>query len=304
MRRFLPVILLLSASALRAQPLPNELLWCIIRPQQADTSYLYGTMHSTDERAFTHVAAVHAVLPRCATVAGELDISGAGNVALALMDRLLLPAGSDLPSLYTRRQWKRLEPALRRELGPLMAPMMQRMKPFFILASLSQGAMAADRPRMLDDALMEEGRTHNKRVIGLETVAEQMAALDAIPLPEQARMLYDQVLGKGGSDDLDALHDAYAAQDLERIGRLTNEASTASATFGKALITDRNRILVQRMDSVMNADGSALFLIGAAHLPGPEGILAGLQARGLLVQPAGTPPPAIQAPVRRAPHLE
>ncbi|MEZ4755747.1 MAG: TraB/GumN family protein [Flavobacteriales bacterium] len=304
MRCFIPVLLLLSASALCAQPLPNELLWYIVRPQDADTSYLYGTMHSTDERAFTHVTAVRQVMPHCATVAGELDISGAGNVALSFMDRLLLPTGSDLASLYTRRQWKRLEPALRQELGPLMAPMMQRMKPFFILASLSQGDMAADRDRMLDDALMEEGRTLHKRVIGLETVAEQMAALDAIPLADQARMLYDHVLCKGGGEDLDALHDAYAAQDLERIGRITNEASSASAMFGKALITDRNRILVQRMDSVMMVDGSALFLIGAAHLPGPEGLVEGLRARGLVVRPVGPRPPSSVAPLRRAPHLE
>lgn len=247
-------------------------------------------MHSTDERAFGHVADAQAVLSRCTTVAGELDLSGTGNMALALMDRLLLPEGSTLSALYTPRQWKRLEPALRAELGPLMAPMMQRMKPFFILATLSQGDMAADRPRMLDDALMQEGRALGKRVVGLETVDEQMAALDAIPLHEQARLLHDHVLGNKRGDDLDALHDAYAAKDLERIRRLTNEASTVSAAFEKALITDRNRILVQRMDSVMGADGRVLFLIGAAHLPGPEGLIDGLRAMGHRVQPVGAQP--------------
>jgi uncharacterized protein YbaP (TraB family) len=285
MRCLLSALVILGCNALCGQPMVNALLWRIVPSSQADTSYLYGTMHSTDDRAFRHVADAQAVLPRCATVAGELDLGGAGNVALSLMDRLMLPSGSSLGSLYTPRQWRRLEPVLRAELGPLMAPMMQRMKPFFILATLSQGDMAADRPRMLDDALMQEGRGLGKRVVGLETVDEQMAALDAIPLDEQARLLYDHVMGDERGDDLDALHDAYAVKDLERIRRLTNEASTASAAFGKALITDRNRILVQRMDSVMRADGRALFLVGAAHLPGPEGLVNGLRALGHQVQP-------------------
>ena len=302
MRCILSASVLLCCSALYGQPITNALLWRIVPVSHADTSYLYGTMHSTDERAFGHVADAQAVLSRCTTVAGELDLSGTGNMALALMDRLLLPEGSTLSTLYTPRQWKRLEPALRAELGPLMAPMMQRMKPFFILATLSQGDMAADRPRMLDDALMQEGRALGKRVVGLETVDEQMAALDAIPLHEQARLLHDHVLGNKRGDDLDALHDAYAAKDLERICRLTNEASTVSAAFEKALITDRNRILVQRMDSVMGADGRVLFLIGAAHLPGPEGLIDGLRAMGHRVQPVGAQPGGVaEQAIKRGP---
>jgi uncharacterized protein YbaP (TraB family) len=306
MRCLLPVALVLFAGTLGAQTLPAALLWRIVPAQGGDTSFLYGTMHSTDDRAYTHVAMVQEVLPRCAIVAGELDLSGAGNVALGLMDRLMLPAGTELKSLYSRKQWKRLEPALRDRLGAMMAPMMGRMKPFFILATLAQGDMAADHARMLDDALMEDGRKLNKRVIGLESVEEQMAALDAIPLDEQARLLYDHVLGDGSSDDLDALHDAYAMQDLDRIWRLTNEATTASAAFEKALLTDRNHLLVHRMDSVMAKDGSALFLIGAAHLPGPKGLLEGLRERGhtvVPVLPVSTTAPRPRS-TRRAPHLE
>lgn len=306
MRRLLPLVLALLAGTLGAQSIPAALLWRIVPVQGGDTSFLYGTMHSTDDRAFRHVAMVQEVLPRCATVAGELDLNGAGNVALGLMDRLMLPAGTELKRLYSPKQWKRFEPALREQLGAMMAPMMGRMKPIFILATLSQGDMAADHARMLDDALMEDGRTLDKHVIGLESVEEQMAALDAIPLDEQARLLHDHVLGDGSSDDLDALHDAYAVQDLDRIWRLTNKAATASTAFEKALLTDRNKVLVHRMDSVMASDGNALFLIGAAHLPGPDGLIEGLRARGhalLPVLPAsGTVP--VQRSTRRAPHLE
>ncbi len=307
--RVLPALsALLLPAALAAQNLPKALLWSVVHPERPDTSFLYGTMHSTDERAFRFEARVQAVMPRCATVAGELDLSQSPNASLAVMGRLLLPAGQDLESLYSKKEWKRLEPVLKERLGPLVA-MVSRMKPFFVMATLMEGDMASDRERMLDDALMEHARTIDRRVIGLETMDEQIAAIEAIPLAEQADMLYDHLVGKQGADDLDAMHDAYAEQELERLWTITSSSTGPTVVMEKVLLTDRNRVMVHRMDSVITADTTALFLLGAAHLPGPEGLLEGLRAKGYVVAPvAGVAPvmPA-QQPLdrpRKSPHQE
>jgi uncharacterized protein YbaP (TraB family) len=299
---------LLLPAALSAQTLPKALLWSVVHPDRPDTSFLYGTMHSTDDRAFRHEAVVQAVMPRCATVAGELDLSESQTASLALMGRMMLPAGQDLESLYSKKEWKRLEPVLKERLGPFVA-MVGRMKPFFILATLMEGDMASDRERMLDDALMEHARSLDLRVIGLETIAEQMNALDAIPLAEQADMLYEQLLAPKGSEDLDAMHDAYADQDLERLWAITSSSTGPTVVMEKVLLTDRNRVMVHRMDSVIIADTTALFLLGAAHLPGPEGLLVGLRAKGYVVAPVvgGAPVIPTQQPLdrpRKSPHQE
>jgi hypothetical protein len=307
--RVLPALsALLLPAALAAQNLPKALLWSVVHPERPDTSFLYGTMHSTDERAFRFEARVQTVMPRCATVAGELDLSQSPNASLALMGRMLLPAGQDLESLYSKKEWKRLEPVLKERLGPLAA-MVGRMKPFFVMATLMEGDMAGDRERMLDDALMEHARTLDRRVIGLETMDEQIAAIEAIPLAEQADMLYDHLVGKQGADDLDAMHDAYAEQDLDRLWAVTSSSTGPTEEFQRILLTDRNRVMVQRMDSVMRADTTALFLIGAAHLPGSDGLLEGLKAQGYSVAPAPMAMPVIPAEQphdrpRRSPHQE
>lgn len=298
----------LLPAALAAQALPKALLWSVSHPDRPDTSFLYGTMHSTDDRAFRHQAAVQAVMPRCATVAGELDLSQSPTASLALMGRMMLPPGQDLESLYSKKEWKRLQPVLQERLGPMVA-MVGRMKPFFILATLMEGDMATDHERMLDDALMEHARSLDLRVIGLETMAEQMNALDAIPLEEQADMLYDQLLAPKGSEDLDAMHDAYADQDLERLWAITSSSTGPTVVMEKVLLTDRNRVMVHRMDSVITADTTALFLLGAAHLPGPEGLLEGLRAKGYVVAPVAGGAPVIppQQPLdrpRKSPHQE
>ena len=301
----LPVFLAcLLPLALFAQAWPKALLWTVVPPAGRDTSYLFGTMHSTDDRAFGQLVPVQQVMTRCATVAGELDLQGQDNLALSLMGRLMLPADTELKDLYTRRQWKRLQPALNDRLGPLSV-MMGRMKPFFILATLMDGDMASDRERMLDDALLEHGRELGKRVIGLESVLEQMNALDAIPLNEQAELLYAHLLEPSEGEDLSTMHQAYADQDLDRLWTLTNAASTGSLAFEKALITDRNRVMVQRMDSVITIDSTALFLIGAAHLPGPDGLIMGLRALGYDVEPAEVKMNVSPADrPKRGPHLE
>ena len=52
LRKLAPCIILFSTSLIKAQKLPNTLLWKISGNGLHKPSYLYGTMHLTDERLF------------------------------------------------------------------------------------------------------------------------------------------------------------------------------------------------------------------------------------------------------------
>ena len=54
-------------------PLPHSLLWRIQASGTSAASYLYGTVHSKDDRAFQFGDSVLPALDRCAIAAGELD---------------------------------------------------------------------------------------------------------------------------------------------------------------------------------------------------------------------------------------
>jgi uncharacterized protein len=56
-----------------------------------------------------------------------------------------------------------------------------------------------------------------------------------------------------------------------------------TATFDRALIQDRNHVMAHRMDSLLT-QRRCFFAIGAAHLPGHEGVLALLRQLGYRVE--------------------
>lgn len=283
MRTALILLFSLQAVASLAQELAKTLLWRIETEDHAP-SYLYGTVHSKDERAFQFTDSVLPALRRCELVAGELDLDAQMSGTMDVMNVMLLPNGQRLEDLYRRKEMKVVESALRERLGPLHG-MFARVKPLFIMAMLTEGSMNEDRTEMLDDHLLRLARDNGQRVAGIETIEEQLAAMDAIPIKEQARMLLDQIQSDEQADGLDALLEAYVAQDLDAIMAMVEKGWMMEHTLETALLTTRNATMVMRMDSIMRSGTSSFFLIGAAHLPGPTGTIQGLRDMGHVVRP-------------------
>lgn len=283
-----------AAAVLGAQPGDKALLWTISRPGVENVSYVYGTVHSKDDRAFVFVDGVERAMRSVNTVAGELDLNQAGQQATALMGRMMMPDGGRLQDLYSKKEWSLVDAYLKAELG-FMAPLVQRMKPFFVMSTLTEQAMGGTRPQVLDDHLMKHARAQGHRTIGLESIDEQLRAMDVLSLNEQAQLLLQHVKENGQRKLLEEMMDAYVQQDLATLMRVSAESGSMPPKLEKALLTDRNQTMAHRMDSVVRADGSAMFLVGAAHLPGLDGVLQLLAAKGYAVSPASiaaasTPP--------------
>lgn len=267
-----------------SQTTPRTLLWRISGQELAEPSFLYGTVHSRDERAYLFTEMVEQYMDSVATVAGELDLEEAKRQGLRLMTAMMMPDGKRLEDLYRKKEWKVVEAGLQEKLGTASA-MVMRMKPFLVLATLTEAGMEQDRDLMLDDHLLRRSKADEHRVIGLETMDEQLRALDVLTLEEQADLLLEHFRNGGYDGEMEAMMTAYAAQDLDALMEVAQASSTMPAKVEKSLIQDRNKVMAHRMDSVMRVDGSAIFLIGAAHLPGEEGIMELLRARGYAVDP-------------------
>ncbi len=290
MKRTLAGLLLAVPVWTWGQEPANSLLWSISGKGLPATSYVYGTVHSKDERAYAFVDGVEDVIRGVNTVAGELDLNATRSSAAAMMGRMMLPDDKKLQDLYKKKDWVKVDAYLKAEMG-FMAPMVQRMKPFFVMATLTETLMGGSRPKVVDEYLMNHAKANAHRTIGLETLEEQLAAMDALPIKDQAAMLLEHVERDGDRGALERMLDAYTAQDLALLMTITEESGTMPEAMEKALLTDRNAVMVHRMDSVMRADASAMFLIGAAHLPGASGVLQLLRAQGYTVEAMPMPDP-------------
>jgi uncharacterized protein YbaP (TraB family) len=145
--------------------------------------------------------------------------------------------------------------------------------------------LSEDSSDFLDEYLMKKAKNGKKEIIGIETIEEQVKALDLIPLREQAKMVLEMIepdttKPEGSIDDL---VDIYARGDLDAI-YMFYKKEDLSNTFNAALITDRNRRMADRIDSIMKK--KTLFTaVGALHLPGDEGVINLLRKKGYTLTP-------------------
>ncbi|MFT3885316.1 MAG: TraB/GumN family protein [Flavobacteriales bacterium] len=273
---------------LHAQGTPKALLWRIQGPGLARSSYLAGTMHSRDSRAFTHAGPMLDAIDSCDVVAGELDLSALGADAERLRTKLFMPPGTGLADLLPKRKLKRVDAALKEELGA-MKGMFARFRPIYLAMMLSEKAQRADSALVLDQYLQERAQRSGREVMGIESAEEQLAAIDALPLQEQADMLYRTVREEFHRKGTDPLLLAYEAQDLDRLLALTRTNDRAGQLLEHTLIDSRNRVMAQRMADLMAGGRACLFAIGAAHLPGGTGVIALLREKGYRVEPVVAP---------------
>ena len=281
MRRLFFLIFWLFPLLLAAQGEYRALLWQVTRPGMKDTTYLFGTMHTRDARAFQFGPEVSRAFVGADIVAGELDMEETQRLDQSVMNAMFLPKGSSLDKLYNKRDYKEVIGTLKEKLGPV-APICTKIKPFYTIALLNEAELGNDSAIVLDAWFQLKAQEAGKPVVGLETVTEQIEAVERIPLKVQARMLLEAVrtdIRSGSNAGLEA----YLAQDLDA---LIAEVETVRlpADADKALLQDRNLRMTERLEKHMRGHG-VFVAVGAAHLPGEYGLIDRLRRLGYTVLP-------------------
>jgi len=122
-------------------------------------------------------------------------------------------------------------------------------------------------------------------ILELETIDQQLAVLTSPPLPVQDEMLAETVEQMGTIEPIiSSMIVAWLAGDEREFRRLfdleSGDAPEVQA-FMRRLLEDRNVGMVEKIVGYLQTPGTTFVLVGAAHLTGPEGIVALLEARGL-----------------------
>ena len=163
-------------------------------------------------------------------------------------------------------------------------------KPWFMGMNLAVGAMTAAglNPSLgLDQHFMQRAAADGKPVSGLETVLEQLGALDNSPLEEQAQML-DEALGPPAEmrKKLMELLDIWRSGDDTRLVDMINgEMIDKTPQMYVLLNRDRNLKWLPQVSAMLDSgEGTHLVIVGAMHLIGEDGLVQMLRAQGIDVQ--------------------
>lgn len=281
----LVALLAVAPAAAPAQPAAKRatfeqgLLWRVERAGGAP-SFLFGTLHHDDERVIRVAPQVQRAFDRSKRFAVELIDD---EQALARFRRAMLRKAPLLPALLGEGDWPRYDERLAAHGMPAEAR--PNLKPWAALLILVQ---PQESPGIvLDKLLLVEARNRGKDIVALETIDEQIAAMDDLPEPSQLALLrhaeanYERIQQSFG-----ALRDAYLARDLGAIWRLNldmmageGQIDLHNARFLDSLLYQRNQRFAERLVPLLER-GAAFAAFGALHLYGPRGVPALLAARG------------------------
>lgn len=258
-----------------------------------EPSYLLGTMHLTDPRVLKMPAGAQEAFKTAKTVVIEsdeiLDEKKAAMALLAKPELTMFTDGSTITGLLGKEESAKLETGLKTR--GISLGLVERMKPWMIASFVSlpacEMARKSEGVAFLDKKIAEDAVASGKQLKGLETMAEQLQAMNELPVKFHLRALIETLdLGDRMNDITATMLDLYTKGEIGMIVPMLN-AATADvdgsksdyAAFEQRIVIDRNHVMASRAGPSFE-QGATFMAVGALHLPGKEGVVQLLRDQG------------------------
>jgi uncharacterized protein YbaP (TraB family) len=140
----------------------------------------------------------------------------------------------------------------------------------------------------LDNELQMRAQSVGIPVVALERIDEQLGVFDSFSEADQIALLRQAIdMQHDIPAQIERMVAFYIARDTGGLldwiaARSTGEDARLRERFEDRLLTARNRIFATRAEPYL-AEGGTFIAVGAGHLPGRNGLLALLTARGYRV---------------------
>jgi uncharacterized protein YbaP (TraB family) len=262
----------------------NSLLWEISGNGLQQPSYLFGTMHILCVQDAQLSDSLQFSIDKAEKTFFEVDMDNPAEL-LGIFKYIRMNDNKKLSDLLTVAEYDRVKKYFSEHKSMLPLSMMERFKPYFIAAMLSESKMPCETKNGMEEVILREVKKEQKEVGGLETMAFQASVFDSIPYTEQAKELL-KTIDSAGKDDVmtEKMLDVYRQQNLSEIEKITNQEETGLGSYLDLFLYGRNLKWIPVMDSAMKT-GPTLFAVGAAHLPGERGVIELLKKAGYILRP-------------------
>ncbi len=257
-----------------------QLLYQISGNGLTEASYLYGTIHILPKDKFELSNSLKRAFDASTTIAMEVDLDMSGAEKIALAQKVMLPDGKTLKDFMAAQDYLQLKAYCIDSLqwSESKFERSSKLKPMFFSSVLIQENMSNMASYEMEFNKMAKKK--KKETIGLETIEFQLGLFDQLPMQTQVDMLKQDY--KSDMKSYDTLLACYLREDLETLGKLMAEETSAYPEFNELMLVQRNKSWIAPMRAQMQKE-STFFGVGAAHLSGPDGVVALLRAQGFTV---------------------
>ena len=267
----------------------RPLLWKV---SDADNHvYLLGSFHLLKPDDYPLPAEVDRAFDDAESLLFEVDPAAltSPETVATMQKYMAYEDGKSLSTVLPKATLEKLGTLVSASGGSLQA--MEQSEPWAVSLGLVMGITQAMgfKPELgLDRNLMERAAKAGKPATGLESVDDQIKAMDSVPYSEQADGL-DEFLSdpKKAIRQMQDMHAWWRAGDIVNLDeQLRGEMARKTPQSYKLLDVDRNNAWLPQIEKRLTGSKSddTLVVVGSLHLLGSDGLVEKLRAKGYKVE--------------------
>ncbi|MGB7219437.1 MAG: TraB/GumN family protein [Vicinamibacterales bacterium] len=286
MKKIALALALVLLAPIQAIPQTRSFLWKATKGPGA--VYLVGSLHLLTKDYYPLAPALDAAFKDADLLVEEADLGEmlSPQSQLAVVTRGMLPANQSLDQLVSPATFA----LVTKRVAALGAPIepLKRFKPWMIALTVLglEWQKAGFEPELgLDKHFYDRARAEGKMVQGLETTDFQISLFDSMTRAQQDRLLAESLeASQTEMASVRQLADAWRGGDAATVERIVLGDLSDDRELYQSLVVNRNRSWLPKIEALFARRGRAFVVIGAAHLIGPDGLLAVLKAKGYAVE--------------------
>jgi uncharacterized protein YbaP (TraB family) len=278
--------LLTTGAAAQTPAATKHFLWTV--RSGTNLLYLAGSVHALSADAYPLPAVFEKAFEASGTLVEELNLAEAESLSAAPM---LLAKG-----MYT--DGRTFDTVVSKETAALVAErfkqtglpmeMFRPMKPWMVMLMLT--ALEAQKAGLeaslgLDKYFYDKANAAKKPVVGLETAEFQIDRFDKMPDAMQEQMLRSTLTEMDAQGvELKGMIAAWKRGDTASLEKTVRTSFAAYPAAYTSLIVERNRSWIPELEKCFSRPKPCFVVVGAAHMVGPDGLIALLRQKGYKVE--------------------
>lgn len=136
----------------------------------------------------------------------------------------------------------------------------------------------------VESVLQAQAEETGKRLIALETAAQQLLFLADLPNETQVEMLQQTILAWGEFEEIyRIMFEAWIAGDIETTEQLVLEPLKTLPPMYQVLIKNRNTAWLEPLEDLLSQKGVHFVAVGTGHLVGPDSLIKLFEEKGYRV---------------------
>lgn len=263
----------------------NSLLWMITSEDLKDTSFLFGTMHMIQKDYFIFPEQLTSIAASADVFVMEL--AGLPDPFEA-MKYVMLPAGESMFDYFSKEQTDTLMHWIRDNTEMSKKSFMSaygKMKPFALLQLTALSGFEGETKSYEEEftTIATDGKI---KIIGLETIGDQMKIFDDLSKEETAEMVMSSI--REGEDEaakmIKEMQTIYRDQLIDSLYAFIHSQGGLLIEKENEFLSDRNNNWIPKISKIIKKQ-RAFIAVGAGHLGGEEGVIKLLEKAGYTITP-------------------